>query len=151
ACAAACRSPPTAGRWRARSPVRGSGNPLRPLFRSSPEYRQGAANGRLMDRSGPDRQHGVAPPNRPGMRAGGRPATGSAAPSGGRRGTIWRLVRYFAPRPHLRTKEMPAMADQVTTNARSMVERLFDPKVQDNVTKRTRALVAALGEAAQTA
>ena len=43
------------------------------------------------------------------------------------------------------------MADQVTTNARSTVERLFDPKVQDNVTKRTRALMAALGEAAQTA
>ena len=39
------------------------------------------------------------------------------------------------------------MADQVTTNARSMVERLFDPKVQDNVTKRGRALVAAIGEA----
>jgi hypothetical protein len=43
------------------------------------------------------------------------------------------------------------MADQVTTNARSMVERLFDPKVQDNVTKRARALVAALGEAAEMA
>ncbi|MEO8639618.1 MAG: YtxH domain-containing protein [Chloroflexota bacterium] len=43
------------------------------------------------------------------------------------------------------------MADQVTTNARSMVERLFDPKVQDNVTKRSRALMAAIGEAAQTA
>jgi YtxH-like protein len=41
------------------------------------------------------------------------------------------------------------MADQVTTNARSMVERLFDPKVQDNVTKRARALVAALGDAAE--
>lgn len=43
------------------------------------------------------------------------------------------------------------MADQVTTNARSMVERLFDPKVQDTVTKRGRALVAALGEAAEKA
>jgi len=43
------------------------------------------------------------------------------------------------------------MADQVTTNARSMVERLFDPKVQDNVTKRGRALVAAIGEAAEMA
>jgi gas vesicle protein len=32
-----------------------------------------------------------------------------------------------------------------------MVERLFDPKVQDNVTKRGRALVAALGEAAEMA
>lgn len=43
------------------------------------------------------------------------------------------------------------MADQVTTNARSIVERLLDPKVQDNVTKRGRALVAAIGEAAETA
>ena len=43
------------------------------------------------------------------------------------------------------------MADQVTTNAKSMVERLFDPKVQDNVTKRGRALVAAIGEAAEMA
>lgn len=43
------------------------------------------------------------------------------------------------------------MADQVTTDARSMVERLFDPKVQDNVTKRGRALVAAIGEAAEIA
>lgn len=43
------------------------------------------------------------------------------------------------------------MADQVTTNARSMVERLFDPKIQDNVTKRARTLVAALGEAAEKA
>jgi len=43
------------------------------------------------------------------------------------------------------------MADQVTTNARSMVERLFDPKVQDAVTQRARALVAALGEAAEMA
>ena len=43
------------------------------------------------------------------------------------------------------------MADQVTTNARSMVERLFDPKVQDNVTKRARALIAAVGEAAEMA
>ncbi|MEX2137411.1 MAG: YtxH domain-containing protein [Chloroflexota bacterium] len=43
------------------------------------------------------------------------------------------------------------MADQVTTNARSMVERLFDPKIQDNVTKRGRALVAAIGEAAELA
>jgi len=42
------------------------------------------------------------------------------------------------------------MADQVTT-ARSMVERLFDPKVQDNVTKRGRALMAAIGEAAEMA
>ena len=43
------------------------------------------------------------------------------------------------------------MADQVTTTAKSMVERLFDPKVQDTVTKRGRALVAALGEAAEMA
>jgi hypothetical protein len=43
------------------------------------------------------------------------------------------------------------MADQVTTNARSMVERLFDPKVQDNVTKRGRALMAAIGDAAEMA
>lgn len=42
------------------------------------------------------------------------------------------------------------MADQVTT-AKSIVERLFDPKVQDEVTKRSRALVAALGEAAEMA
>jgi hypothetical protein len=41
------------------------------------------------------------------------------------------------------------MADQVTTNAKALVERLFDPKVQDNVTKRARALVAALGDAAE--
>jgi hypothetical protein len=43
------------------------------------------------------------------------------------------------------------MADQVTTDVRSMVERLFDPKIQDTVTKRGRALLAALGEAAETA
>ncbi|MEP7040967.1 MAG: YtxH domain-containing protein [Chloroflexota bacterium] len=43
------------------------------------------------------------------------------------------------------------MADQVTTNAKSMVERLFDPKIQDTVTKRGRALVAALGDAAEMA
>lgn len=43
------------------------------------------------------------------------------------------------------------MADQVTTEARSMVERLFDPKIQDSVTKRGRALVTALGEAAEVA
>ena len=43
------------------------------------------------------------------------------------------------------------MADQVTTNARSMVERLLDPKIQDDVTKRGRALVAAIGEAAEMA
>jgi YtxH-like protein len=43
------------------------------------------------------------------------------------------------------------MADQVTTSARSMVERLFDPKVQDSVTKRGRDLMAALGEAAELA
>jgi len=42
------------------------------------------------------------------------------------------------------------MADQVTT-AKSIVERLFDPKVQDEVTKRGRALMAAIGEAAETA
>lgn len=42
------------------------------------------------------------------------------------------------------------MADQVTT-AKSIVERLFDPKVQDNVTKRGRALMAAIGEAAEMA
>jgi YtxH-like protein len=59
-------------------------------------------------------------------------------------------VPYFEHAPNLRTKEMPAMADQVTT-AKSIVERLFDPKVQDEVTKRGRALVAALGEAAETA
>jgi len=43
------------------------------------------------------------------------------------------------------------MADQVTTDVRSMVERLLDPKIQDTVTKRGRALVAALGEAAEMA
>jgi gas vesicle protein len=43
------------------------------------------------------------------------------------------------------------MADQVPTDARSMVERLFDPKIQDNVTKRGRALMAAIGEAAEMA
>lgn len=43
------------------------------------------------------------------------------------------------------------MADQVTTNARSIVERLLDPKVQDDVTKRGRALVAAISEAAEMA
>lgn len=43
------------------------------------------------------------------------------------------------------------MADQVTTTARSMVERLLDPKIQDNVTKRSRALMTAIAEAAQTA
>lgn len=42
------------------------------------------------------------------------------------------------------------MADQVTT-AKSIVERLFDPKVQDEVTKRGRALMAAIGEAAEAA
>lgn len=42
------------------------------------------------------------------------------------------------------------MADQVTT-AKSIVERLFDPKVQDEVTKRGRALMAAIGEAAENA
>ena len=42
------------------------------------------------------------------------------------------------------------MADQVTT-AKSIVDRLFDPKVQDEVTKRSRALMAAIGEAAETA
>jgi hypothetical protein len=60
------------------------------------------------------------------------------------------MVRYFEHAPNLRSKEMPAMADQVTT-ARSMVERLFDPKVQDSVTKRGRALMAAIGEAAEMA
>jgi gas vesicle protein len=43
------------------------------------------------------------------------------------------------------------MADQVTTTARSLVERLLDPKIQDNVTKRSRALMTAIAEAAQTA
>lgn len=43
------------------------------------------------------------------------------------------------------------MADQVPTRTRSLVERLFDPKVQQQVAKRGRALVAAVGDAAETA
>ena len=75
---------------------------------------------------------------------------GPPHPSGGRRGANGRLMPYFEHAPNLRTKEMPAMADQVTT-AKSIVERLLDPKVQDEVTKRGRALMAAIGEAAETA
>ena len=70
----------------------------------------------ITSRSGRSGDHADAPPNRPGTRAGGRPATGSAAPSGGRRGAIGRLMPYFEHAPNLRTKEMPAMADQVTTS-----------------------------------
>ncbi len=43
------------------------------------------------------------------------------------------------------------MADQVTTNARSLIEKMLDPKIQDEMTKRGRAIVAAIGEAAETA
>ena len=43
------------------------------------------------------------------------------------------------------------MADQVTTTARSLIEKMLDPKVQDEMTKRGRAIVAAIGEAAETA
>jgi len=43
------------------------------------------------------------------------------------------------------------MADQVTTNARSMVERMLDVEVQDKFTRRRRALAEAITEAAGTA
>lgn len=43
------------------------------------------------------------------------------------------------------------MADQVATNARSLIEKMLDPKIQDEVTRRGRAIVAAIGEAAETA
>ena len=43
------------------------------------------------------------------------------------------------------------MADQVTTKARSMVERLLDPNLQDQLTQRGRTLAEAIGEAAETA
>lgn len=43
------------------------------------------------------------------------------------------------------------MADQVTTTPRSLIEKMLDPKVQDEMTKRGRAIVAAIGEAAETA
>jgi hypothetical protein len=43
------------------------------------------------------------------------------------------------------------MADQVTTKARSMVERMLDPNLQDQLTKRGRTLAEAIGEAAETA
>lgn len=43
------------------------------------------------------------------------------------------------------------MADQVSTKARSMVERMLDPELQDQFTKRRRAFAEAIGEAAETA
>lgn len=43
------------------------------------------------------------------------------------------------------------MADQVSTRARSMVERMFDPEIKDEFTKRGRAVVEALGDAAEMA
>jgi hypothetical protein len=43
------------------------------------------------------------------------------------------------------------MADQVTTKARSMVERMLDPNLQDQLAKRGRTLAQAIGEAAETA
>jgi hypothetical protein len=43
------------------------------------------------------------------------------------------------------------MADQVTTNARSLIEKMLDPKIQDEMTKRGRAIVVAIGEAAEAA
>ena len=41
------------------------------------------------------------------------------------------------------------MADQVTTKARSMVERVLDPNLQGQITKRGRTLAEAIGEAAE--
>lgn len=43
------------------------------------------------------------------------------------------------------------MPDQVSTNARSTVERLLNPGLQDEITKRGRALAEVIGDAAETA
>lgn len=43
------------------------------------------------------------------------------------------------------------MPDQVTTNARSTVERLLNPGLQDQITRRGRALAEVIGDAAETA
>jgi len=43
------------------------------------------------------------------------------------------------------------MADQVPTKARSMVERMFDPEIQDQLTQRGRAFAEAINAAAETA
>jgi hypothetical protein len=43
------------------------------------------------------------------------------------------------------------MADQVPNRTRSLVERLFDPSIQQQITKRGRELVAAVGDAADVA
>jgi len=43
------------------------------------------------------------------------------------------------------------MADQVTTKARSMVERMLDPEIQEQLTKRGRAFAEAINAAAETA
>jgi gas vesicle protein len=43
------------------------------------------------------------------------------------------------------------MADQVTTKARSLVERMLDPEIQEQLTKRGRAFAEAINAAAETA
>ena len=43
------------------------------------------------------------------------------------------------------------MADQVQTRARSIVERMLDPEIQDQLTKRGRAFAEAINAAAETA
>jgi gas vesicle protein len=43
------------------------------------------------------------------------------------------------------------MADQVSTKARSIVERMLDPEIQEQLTKRGRALAEAINAAAETA
>jgi gas vesicle protein len=43
------------------------------------------------------------------------------------------------------------MADQVPTKARSMVERMLDPEIQDQLTRRGRAFAEAINAAAETA
>ena len=43
------------------------------------------------------------------------------------------------------------MADQVTTNARSMVERMLDPEITEQLTKRGRAFAEAINAAAESA
>jgi hypothetical protein len=43
------------------------------------------------------------------------------------------------------------MADQVSTKARSIVERMLDPEIQDHLTRRGRAFAEAINAAAETA
>jgi hypothetical protein len=43
------------------------------------------------------------------------------------------------------------MDDQVTTKAKAMIERAFDPNLPDQLSKRGRALAEAIGDAAETA